>query len=81
MTPQEKAKELVDRFRGELKYGQRHWGQVHYAKQCATIAADEVLEADLPGYPSQKAQGYKTCQYWRFLHSGSTQLQFIRDNY
>jgi hypothetical protein len=54
MTPQEKAKELVDRFRGELKYGQRHWGQVHYAKQCATIAADEVLEADLPGYPSQK---------------------------
>jgi hypothetical protein len=27
MTPQEKAKELVDRFRGELKYGQRHWGK------------------------------------------------------
>jgi hypothetical protein len=43
MTPKEKAKELVDKFRGILVYGQRQWGQVHFAKQCAIITCQEIL--------------------------------------
>lgn len=39
MTPQEKAKELVN------KYLQIYDGRVPQAKQCALIAVDEIQEA------------------------------------
>jgi hypothetical protein len=45
MTPKEKAEELVDKFRNELK-----WVELDYpidlyrdTKQCALIAVDEIL--------------------------------------
>jgi hypothetical protein len=37
MTPQEKARELVDKFYNEVKYMER-------AKKCALIAVDEIIQ-------------------------------------
>ena len=42
MTPKEKAIELVDRYRSFEKDGQRLI-PLSYAKQCALIAVDEIL--------------------------------------
>jgi hypothetical protein len=58
MTPQEKAKELVSKVM-PLCYvpwmgGEEEATQEECAKEAALIAADEVLECDLPGHPSQK---------------------------
>lgn len=65
MTPQEKAKELVDKFyqylpieryvttsEGELSWEYHGWGN---AKQCALIAVDEILE---------DYQSWVTNNYW-----------------
>jgi hypothetical protein len=49
MTPKEKAKELVNKFRDinwlvETPYTSRYeWIQIQEAKQCALIAVDEIL--------------------------------------
>ena len=41
MTPQEKAKELVDKFYFDLP----QWVNTEDAKTCALIAVDEILNA------------------------------------
>lgn len=43
MTPKEKAKELVDKFYDFVYYGNAKYD----AKECALIAADEILKENL----------------------------------
>ena len=44
MTPQEKAKELVDRYFDEYKVFTKYGKKVYeIAKQCALITVDEIL--------------------------------------
>jgi hypothetical protein len=46
MTPEEKAKELVEKFLSPTKVYHEHLGWVNYldsAKECALIAIDEIL--------------------------------------
>lgn len=72
MTPQEKAKELVDRFeqrfplksevittKGDLSWEYDNWEE---AKQCALIAVDEILEIDLPIFEEDADEFY---DYWQ----------------
>ena len=40
MTPKEKAQELVSKYRMYTEFS-----SVHAAKQCARIAADEIIDA------------------------------------
>lgn len=51
MTPKDKAKELLDKFRNEFK-----WVEIDYSvdlyrdtKQCALIAVDEILSLSMIG--------------------------------
>ena len=46
MTPQEKAKELVDKFRNEFNWVEKDHDVDLYrdTKQCALIAVDEILK-------------------------------------
>ena len=43
MTPKEKAEELVNRF----IYRRTDYVEIDYAKQCALIAVDEILDNNL----------------------------------
>ena len=43
--PKEKAIELIDKYRSIVKDGQRLISPLIYAKQCALIAVDEIIEA------------------------------------
>jgi hypothetical protein len=45
MTPKEKAKELVDKFK--LSTGANTKINIYVAKQCALIAVDEILKLDI----------------------------------
>ena len=47
MTPKEKAKELVDKFRNELNWVEKDHDVDLYrdTRQCALIAVDEILLA------------------------------------
>tara|TARA_R110001592_G_scaffold1669_2_gene9898 strand:+ start:39 stop:254 length:216 start_codon:yes stop_codon:yes gene_type:complete len=47
MIPKEKAKELVKKFRVEIKDMMMHGdgeGEIFYAKQCALICVDEMID-------------------------------------
>ena len=46
MTPKEKAKELVDKFRKEFNWVESDYGIDLYidTRQCALIAVDELIE-------------------------------------
>jgi hypothetical protein len=55
MTPNEKAKKLVDKFYNEVKYMER-------AKQCALIAVDEILESHYKLLFGVKTSIY---EYWQ----------------
>ena len=48
MTAKEKAKELVEKFRVEVKDMMMHGDggdEIFYAKRCALICVDEILES------------------------------------
>jgi hypothetical protein len=50
MTPKEKAKELFDRYCWAIRIDETdsgYFSNVIYAKDCALIAVDEVLNLDL----------------------------------
>lgn len=48
MTPQEKAKQLVNRFLfADIYFTDKHYGAYRNAKQCALIAVDELVEHDI----------------------------------
>lgn len=48
MTPKEKAKELVDKFRNEFTLVKKDYNVDLYrdAKQCALIAVDEIIASN-----------------------------------
>ena len=51
MTPKEKAQELFNKYCYAIRIEETDSGyftNVLYAKQCALIAVDEILEMDLP---------------------------------
>ncbi len=48
MTPKEKAEELVEKFHSQKnKFGQIFYLHSDIAKQCALIAVNEILDAQL----------------------------------
>jgi flavodoxin len=62
MTPQEKAKELVEKINNEL-----NWIEIDYqidlyrdVKQCALIAVDEIIE-----WSSQWSGLHNEISYWQ----------------
>ena len=55
MTPEQKAKEIYDKFYGIPLY-------IKTVKQCCYIVADEMLEMDYPA-PTLDELG-KHCAYW-----------------
>lgn len=46
MNPQEKAKELIDKFEKETEHQDSHWDTFEVSKQCAIIAVDEILNLE-----------------------------------
>lgn len=67
MTPKDRAKVLVDRYKGVAKYGQRQWGQTHYAKQAAIVCVNEILELPTVWFDksaSLEEDGSDTTEYW-----------------
>lgn len=58
MTPQEKAKELVDKFRNEFNWIEKDHDVDLYrdTRQCALIAVDEILKT--------KTSGIEFFYYW-----------------
>jgi hypothetical protein len=65
MTPQEKAKELVDKYLRTYPIYNNPTVVISYthneAKQCALIAVDEILEMDLPILEEDADEFY---DYW-----------------
>ena len=64
MTPQEKAQELINKFKYHTRAFNETNGWVDYlhnSKQCALIAVDEILEMDLPICEEEADQFY---DYW-----------------
>ena len=48
MTPKEKAKELLEKFRLNVVDYEGNGINGHKAKQCALIAVDELIKATVP---------------------------------
>ena len=73
MTPQEKAKELVNKYfkQSDLLYEDLTWIQ---AKECALIAVDEIIDS----YTKEKSNGYiisdKIIPYWEETKQEITKL-------
>lgn len=74
MIPQEKAKELV----GKFKYNTRAFNEtngwedtIFNAKKCALIAVDEILEMDLPILEEDADTFY---DYWQEVKQEIEQL-------
>lgn len=45
MTPQEKAKELFDKYADEFNFDDTYRGYREQSKQCALIVVDEIINA------------------------------------
>jgi hypothetical protein len=60
MTPKEKAKELVDKFRKEFDWVESQYAIDLYrdTRQCALIAVDEIKEFMSPMVNSKQAYDY-----------------------
>lgn len=77
MTPQEKAKELFDKYADEFNFDDTYRGYREQSKQCALIVVDEILKSE-PRYPSNvdwddagathqyyyEAQREEAARYW-----------------
>ena len=59
MTPKEKAIELVNKFKPYMD-GWRKANYFHFAKQCALIAVDEILES----FPVKTISDCEKHDYW-----------------
>ena len=78
MTPQEKAKELFDKYADEFNFDDTYRGYREQSKQCALIVVDEILKSE-PRYPSNvdwddagathqyyyEAQREEAARYWK----------------
>jgi len=64
MTPEEKAKELFNKFRGIKPLKLSDYSVIYYptAKLCALITVDEILKSDLRQSPYQTQAPLK---YWQ----------------
>jgi len=60
LSPREKAKELVDKFKYYSDVN--HNGNFENAKQCAIIAVDEILNDDMFGMEEECFE--KRINYW-----------------
>jgi hypothetical protein len=47
MTPKEKSKELIEKFKNVRKYYPEDFGYMDYEKQCALWVVDEMLTRSL----------------------------------
>ena len=61
MTPKEKAKELVDKMLLDWGCNECH---NHWAKDCALIAVDELLNISLPFSEFGGVMTNNTIEYW-----------------
>ena len=67
MATEEKAKELVEKFRVEIKDMMMHGDgedEIFYAKRCALICVDEKIETYLKNYPYQNELALHTEEYY-----------------
>ena len=68
MTPQEKAKELVDKYRLILIHSETDAGEeilcTNISKQSALIAVDEILEEYKEDYEEYESKGLFTIYSW-----------------
>ena len=68
MTPQEKAKELIEKFRfgKPISYLEREADEIEFAKQCALIAVNEILRL-MPTNNTLKLSDYSyiNFKYWQ----------------
>jgi hypothetical protein len=67
MTPQEKAKELVEKFLNEMEDKELVIHPNHYAKQCALIAVEEIFKLPVCWFDrsaSLEDDEMDTIEYW-----------------
>lgn len=69
MNPKEKAKQLLEKFKlGQLKTFDHHSDMYtyvdknKYAKECAILCVNEILDQTLPGSPYEEVR--RDRQYW-----------------
>jgi hypothetical protein len=80
MTPIEKAKELVDKFRKELKWVELDYPVDLYRdmKQCTLIAVDEIIESQpsviLVSIDGDETEYMDKKQYWQQVRTEIEQL-------
>ena len=72
MTPKEKAKELVDKFRPYTKIVVANAEYIEDTKQCALIAVDEILNDDW--YITTLEDNILRKKYWQEV---KTEIQLL----
>ncbi len=75
MTPQEKAKELVDKFKNQFRWVELDYPVDLYidTKQCALIAVDEILMCDAIFHANNK-ETIDEKKYWKQVKQSITKL-------
>jgi hypothetical protein len=65
MTPEEKAKELFNKFRNEILSFLGDKMKDKNAKRCALIAVDEIIDIlEINGFTLQEYHDKGTLEYW-----------------
>jgi hypothetical protein len=70
MTPEEKAKELIDKYEGvddcDKHYYERYSPCSHQAKQCAIICAEQIIQVAWWSSTDEMPEPYRLSQkeYW-----------------
>lgn len=72
MTPKEKAAELLARYLDDKCFN-GNYGEDYNAKQCAIICVDEILQIDLPGYPSQS----EADEHWGYWQQVKQEIELL----
>ena len=65
MTPKEKAEELFNKYCYAIRYNEKdseYWTNIIYAKNCALIAVDEIINCD--NYFNTLADAKEFINYW-----------------
>jgi hypothetical protein len=63
MTPQEKAKQLFDKYADEFNFDDTYRGYREQSKQCALIAVQEIINSNPHSNPFN-TDVYPTMEYW-----------------
>lgn len=68
MTPEEKAQELIDKFKHPVRWKMGQEDVLDRAKQCALIAVDEVINSSPARSPindgSDAMPHFRAVKYW-----------------